>query len=466
MHRKTILFLTLFWLLPSLGTPIGAEEKEQPQEEKSVGDDLARLRKELVKEKGKNEARIEALEEEIRRLTARIDSVAKPDKEGGAPEENLGALLGDIDDEEDLDTLLGGLTGGGGSNLSGGELSLPTSAGHAFQSMNPNISILGDFIGHYTTQEGEDLDDEFLFRELEMGFSAAIDPFARADFFVCFGQDTNGDWEMALEEGYVTFLALPWDIQPRVGRFRSTFGKANPMHAHALPWVEYPLAIQNYFGAGGLSGDGVGLNWLVPNPWDDFIELSYEITNNDNDGDLFAGNASNDFMQVVHLKDFLDLTDASTLEVGMSYATAPNDDGHTKNRTSLAAADLTWKWRPPEAGLYKSFLWQTEAMAANADFPVGGRERTWGMYSAFDYQFDRRWTVGARYDYSEMPIDDHLFEQAYSGFLTFIQSEFLYWRLGYRYTGRNFSGGFNDRHEQEVFLQMNFGIGPHRAHKY
>jgi hypothetical protein len=466
MIGTIVMSAMLAWALASPGPLPAAGQDEDPQEMQTLRKEIERLARELDRQEKSNAARIEALEREIASLRERIEAAgsggALPDVSKESQEDDLDALLDDLGTEDELDQLLGdasmdsGVPAGAGASAAGGSLA------RVFQSMNPDISVIGDFIGHYSSQEGGDLDDEFRFRELELGFSAAIDPYARADFFIGLGQDANGDWETELEEGYATFLTVPYDLQPRAGRFRSTFGKANNVHLHALPWVEYPLVIQNLFGEHGLSGDGAGLNWLVPNPWDRFIELTYEVTNNDNE--LFAGDEGDDFMHLVHFKSFNDFSDASTLEAGLSFATAPNDDGHGGDRTHVQGFDLTYKWRPPQAGIYRSFLWQTEVMAAEVDRP-GVDETPWGMYSAVDYQFARRWTVGARYDYSQLPADAHLREEAYSGFLTFMQSEFLFWRLGYRYTGRNFRA-FSGRSESEVFLQLNFGIGPHRAHKY
>jgi hypothetical protein len=335
------------------------------------------------------------------------------------------------------------------------------SLGRYFQSFNPDISVIGDFVGHYSNREGGELDDEFLFRELELGLSGHVDPYTRADVFLGIHRH-EGDWHIHLEEGYLTYLGLPWDLQPRIGRFKSSFGKANPQHLHALPWVEYPFVVQNYFGEEGLSGDGVGLSWLVPNPWEQYIDLTYEVINNDSS--LFAGEETDDFVHLVHLKNFLDLSEASTLETGLSFATAPNDEGHGGNRTYVEGFDLTYKWRPPQAGLYKSLLWQTELLAAQADL-IGGQETTWGMYSAADYQFARRWSIGTRYDYSQMPYSSSRHEHGLSAYLTFMQSEYLFWRLAYQYTDRNFRV-HGDKQEHEIFVQCNFGLGPHRAHKY
>ena len=164
-----------------------------------------------------------------------------------------------------------------------------TSMGRAIQNFNPEISVNADFVGHYSSTEGGGLDDEFLFRHFELGLSGNVDPYTRADIVVGIGKH-DSEWHTHLEEAYLTYLGLPHDLQLRAGRFKSTFGRANPQHMHALPWVEYPIVIQNYFGDEGLSGDGVGISWLVPNPKDQFIELTYEVINNDSA--LFAGSGN------------------------------------------------------------------------------------------------------------------------------------------------------------------------------
>ncbi len=418
----------------------------ETDEVQALRGEIAQLRLQLDQQRKEFDQKLIALEAMIERLQTQARPPGPPPTTEQEPEDELEALLGDM------------TTGVPQPSEPSG---FASSLGRAFQTFNPDISVIGDFVGHYSSNEGGELDDEFLFREVELGISGSVDPYARADVYLGIHRHDN-EWHLHVEEAYVTCLTLPWDLQARFGRFKNTFGKANPIHLHALPWVEYPLVIENYFGEEGLSGDGLGISWLIPNPWERYIELTYEVINNDSS--LFAGSETDDFVHLFHLKDFHDLSDATTLEAGISFATAPNDQGHGGNRTMVEGADLTLKWRPPEAGLYKSLLWQTEVFAAQADL-IGGQEKTWGMYTGADYQFTRRWALGMRYDYSQMPYSSSQHEHGYSTYLTFLQSEYLFWRLGYMYTDRNFERE-DERNEHEVFLQCNFGLGPHRAHKY
>ena len=421
----------------------GPPEEPSPADVAALRREVAALRKELAEQRARYEERLAALES----LVARVEA------------QQAAALPGEAESEDELESLIREIDAG--DTAAGQEPGFAGSLGRAIQSFNPDVSINVDFVGHYSSNEGQEFDDEFLVREVELGFTAPIDPYTRADVFIG-AHPHDGDWHVHVEEAYLTYLGMPGDLQPRIGRFKPTFGKANPVHVHALPWSEYPLVIQNYFGEEGLMGDGAGLSWLVPNPWDRFVELTYEVINNDSS--LFAGEETDDFVHLFHLKYFHDLSEASTLEAGLSFATAPNDEGHGGNRTMVEGLDLTLKWRPPEEGRYKSFLWQTELLAAQADL-CGGQESTWGMYTAADYQFARRWVFGTRYDYSQMPYSSSLHEHGLSAYLTFLQSEYLYWRLGYMYTDRNFRI-HGDKQENEVFLQCNFSLGPHPAHEY
>src|SRR5207244_6197333 len=75
--------------------------------------------------------------------------------------------------------------------------------------------------------------------ESEAAFQAVVDPYARADFFISFGE--HG---VDLEEGFLTFTELPGGLLTKVGKMRAAFGKVNSLHNHVLPWTDRPLVIQ------------------------------------------------------------------------------------------------------------------------------------------------------------------------------------------------------------------------------
>ncbi len=423
--------------------------------------------KELLKELHRLNERVETLEaghesdqQKINELEERLQKVETTLADHTAPAaQPSGAPRGA---EQELEALLG--TGTPQTKTSPEAKSAFTlgSIGGPGQSFNPDISLNGDFVAAYSNREGGAVDDEFLFRELEIGFSGAVDPYTRADMIVTVGRQ-DGDFKADLEEAYLTFLQLPYNLQARAGKFRAEFGRANPIHLHAVPWIDYPFVIRRYFGNEGLFGTGAELSWLIPNPWKQYMSLTYEVFNNDNDI-LFAGQEGDDFTHLFRFKTSRDISPASTVDLGTSIATAPNDGGHGGHRATVGGVDLTYHWKPKGQGLYRSFLWQSEAYTSHTETWHGG-ETAWGMYSAAEYQLARRWKLGLRYDNTELPNRSSRHERGYSAYLTFLQSEFLFWRLGYIYTDRNFAEDGNSD-DQQVMLQLNWTLGAHPAHKF
>ena len=334
-----------------------------------------------------------------------------------------------------------------------------TSLGRYFQSFNPDVSVIGDFTFHGTDNKDDSQYNQFKMRQTELAFSASVDPYAKADFFMHI-EPSGSEWKIGLCEGYLTLLDLPLDLQAKVGKFKANFGKVNRLHLHSLPWVDYPNMLTNFFGEEGMSEPGVSVSGLIPNPWDQYIELTFEALNNRN-STSFAGSEGRDMVYLAHLKNFFEINDESTVELGGSIATGPNDDGHGKNRTNLQGIDLTYKWRPLKEGLYKSLTFQNEVLFSQKDQSDGSQTDSWGTYSSLEYQFAKRWSAFGRYDFSEFSDYSNRQDNAISTGLTFAQSEYCFWRVHFKHTDRDY-----DKDSDEVWLQCNFGLGPHRAHEY
>ena len=271
-----------------------------------------------------------------------------------------------------------------------------------------------------------------------------MDPYGRADFFIGI-EEEDGEWHSDLEEGYFTFDTLPYDLKARAGKFFSAFGKANQMHTHSMPWVDKPNVIKNFFGEEGMSEAGAELSWLVPNPWNNYMELIMQVQNNGNEAS-FAGDQSNDLMYVTHLKNFFDIDKDSSIEVGGSFATGANAATGGGHQTNLEGLDLTYKWRPAQQGLYKSLTWMNELLFSQKEQGADDTVNSHGLYSSLEYQFSRRWSVFGRYDYSQFPDDNKSHENAYSTGLTFRQSEYCFWRLQFKHTERR--GKLHHRQQQ------------------
>jgi hypothetical protein len=84
-----------------------------------------------------------------------------------------------------------------------------------------------------------------------------------------------------------------------------------------------------------------------------------------------------------------------------------------------------------------------------------------GFYALADYRISPRFGTGFRYDYVEpisLDVDlDKDYDQAFTGYLTFYQSEFARWRLQYQHL--DFA---DDTDDDRFFLQGTFAIGVHK----
>src|SRR5437899_1324944 len=178
---------------------------------------------------------------------------------------------------------------------------------------NPSVSVIGNYLGVGGSNGTENLPSSSL-RESEVSFQAIVDPYARADFFLSFGEEGVG-----VEEGFVTFTSLPGGLLAKVGRMRTAFGKINPLHLHVLPWPDEPLPIVNLLGGEeGWIGTGLSTALLVPLPGDVFSEVTVQVLRGDS-GELFAAPDRGSLAYNGHYRVFGDLSEATNLEVGVSY---------------------------------------------------------------------------------------------------------------------------------------------------
>jgi hypothetical protein len=84
-----------------------------------------------------------------------------------------------------------------------------------------------------------------------------------------------------------------------------------------------------------------------------------------------------------------------------------------------------------------------------------------GYFASGDYQFGRRWFVGARYDRSGRADDATAIDKGHSITLTYWPSEFSQVRGQYRRTDYAIGPTAN-----EFLFQLQFSIGAHGAHPF
>ncbi len=331
--------------------------------------------------------------------------------------------------------------------------------GSAAKALNPDISVIGDFIGAMggnSEQNTVSLQPipAFQMHESEVGFQSIIDPYARGDFFISFGEEG-----VDLEEGYITFTALPGSFVAKVGKMRSAFGKVNTMHNHVLPWVDRPLVTNNLVaGEDGINDAGFSVERILPAPKSIFLQATGQLFRGDS-GDVFQSSQRSDVSAVAHLRGYRDLNESTNLDLGVSYARGHNDLG-TNFLTHLYGVDATLRWKPLRRSIYHSFVGRSEFIWSDRrQFPA--TQKSFGYYASADYQLARRWFVGGRFDHSDRSRNDGLTDKGGSVTLTYWPSEFSQLRGQYRFTHYA-----NNIDANELFMQLIFSLGAHGAHPF
>ncbi len=319
---------------------------------------------------------------------------------------------------------------------------------------NPDIAVIGSFVGSAGQAAFPDAPPALEMREVEASFQAVVDPYARADVFLTFGPD-----EVGLEEGYITFPTAPGGLLLKVGKLRDAFGKVNGMHTHVLPWTDRPLVAENLTGGeDGLADAGLSVSRLIQNRLL-FLEATAQVYSGNSA--VFSAPSRSDLAYVGHLRAYRDLGESTNLDLGGSFAWGHNGvtDAST---TRLWGLDATFRWRPLRRAIYRRFLARTELVwsrrQAESEAPV---QDAFGFYAAADYQFARRWYLGARYDWSERAADAALRDRGGSLQLSWWPSEFSQIRGQYRRTE-----AAEGRKADEFLFQFLFAIGAHGAHPF
>jgi hypothetical protein len=351
----------------------------------------------------------------------------------------------------------------------------------------PDISAVGDLIGDLSpkgsTQEGG---ERFAIREVEIALQAAVDPYFRGDVFLGIS-DLEG---VSIEQAYLTATALPWGLEVRLGRYLMPVGKQNTTHRHDLHTIEYPYVAQRFFGPEGLKGTGLYASRIFA-PLGFYQEVI--VTAVDRFGEAPEGLSTLEPVNKklsglgysARLRNYWDLNEASNVEVSFSGVTGRREQpviGGDPSlgiaaRQSVVGADATYRWRPLQQGLYRSFILQAELMrqlnerdpslvlpddVSPVGLSYGGPDRDYtGGYVFGRYQLTRRGFIGARFDAFQDEAAAGRTSAAASGYLEYFPSEFSKLVAGYeRYSPAE--GTATNR----ILLQASFAIGPHKPHPF
>ncbi|HEV7516988.1 MAG TPA: hypothetical protein VGR07_11875, partial [Thermoanaerobaculia bacterium] len=426
----------------------------------------AELRREIEEIKRQYQERIDALEKRLADLEARQGTPAAsqavaaapatpvpgtpttPPTEAPPPQQEAAATP---TPGPETAPAVGGPAGGEATPAAGG------GGSQTANYFNPSLSVIGNFLAVGGQNRVENLPNADL-RESEVGLQAIVDPYARADFFLSFGQH-----DVSVEEGFVTFTSLPAQLLAKVGRMRVSFGKINTLHLHVLPWPDEPLPVVNLLGSDGWIGTGVSVARLLPLPGDTFSEATLQILRGEAEG-LFTARRRGDLAYNGHYRLFRDLTEATNLDLGLSYALGPNAsygiDSPVDPSTRLEGLDVTLRWKPLTTATYRSATFRGELMRSRREQP-GGTQNAVGWFVSGDWQLAKRWFVGGRYESADHADNARLRDYGEAATLTFWPSEFSQLRGELR--RRHYGIGYT---ANEALLQLQFAIGAHGAHPF
>jgi hypothetical protein len=337
----------------------------------------------------------------------------------------------------------------------------------------------------------------FSLGESEITLSANVDPY----FSAILTAAISGEDEIGVEEAYVRTLALPHGLTARAGRFFSSIGYLNEVHAHAWDFADQPLVYQAFF-ANQFAQDGIQIKWVAPT--DLFVELGVETGN----ADAFPATRRNrNGLSGVSLFGHVggDILASSSWRAGVSWLDQRADereyeDVNAREEPVLNAfsgtartwvVDATFKWAPHGNVARQQLKLQGEYMRRRqtgvlafdrlgADLADRFASEQSGWYLQSVLQFRPRWRTGLRYDAFEsdeprialvdsgalsadaFPALRPASADRISLMLDWSPSEFSRLRAQFAWDDAR-AAGARDRQFQ---LQYLFGIGAHGAHKF
>lgn len=317
----------------------------------------------------------------------------------------------------------------------------------------------------------------------ELVLASTVDPYF--DLFTAIHASDSG---AELEEAYMTTRQLPANMQLKLGKFLSAFGRLNSQHHHYWDFSDQPLIYQGIFGGHGLLEKGVQISWLAPTR--QYLQLGAEWLQGENEqsfgteaiASTSKGAVDGAGVAVGFIKTSVDWGNSSWL-AGLSYAHGQYrhaDGDHAKaGDMSIWGVDLTGKYFL-DASRY--VMWQSEYLqrhltdAIQVSYDDQGSllavqaltQHQSGYYSQLIWKFDPQWRVGYRYDaidQNQIRQVNGLLGQRQSVMLEYNPTEFSRIRLQY---ARNeaFADAQGIQPFDEWVLQFNMAIGAHGAHTF
>lgn len=340
----------------------------------------------------------------------------------------------------------------------------------------PDISVIGNHAARFFSVRGDADRNRLQLNELELALEQAVYPGIK--FRAQLAADANEGFGVSAEEAYVNIDQLGVKgLGAMLGRKRMDFGKANPIHPHALPYADSPAAVTNFLGPDGMSGNGASVNYLLPmkgvfanlelglfdhQPSDqgvDYAGRSVRFTRAASTASFYpVGLGVTGNTPLTRLWLSKELGPKSEIELGGSHVFGKADNGDPINLTGL---DLTYKTFP---GAFRKLQLQTELFWHHRDdreFGSGSHNRS-GHYALLSYDTDQYNQWGLRYDNSRYPWPIDGRDQSMSLIWSHRLTEATLLRLQYKLGDRTSDVLLPDkRGYNELYLQFVWGAGSH-----
>ena len=334
-------------------------------------------------------------------------------------------------------------------------------------------------------------------RNAEIALDGAVDPYFEGFANIVLKLDNDNATEIELEEAFMQTTNLPFGLQLKGGQFFAAFGRNKPESIRTRgisPMRRSSVAV--YLGPTGCAvwarkfpgpcrSHGIrSSSWPCKTG---AAEPGYSFRNPGDNG-IFYGRLTTDrearglqdFVFIPRFENSFDLSSEQTVLFGASGAFGSNETG-AHSHTQIYGGDFLYKWKSSHAeGGFPFVKWQTEAMyrrfeagrGVDQSFPVSETFHDWGMYSQVLWGFKKGWVAGLRGDYlhmtdSEFTDDDvRQTRSRISANLTWYPTEFSKIRLQYNHDMLEENEFLAARDEDSVFLQFEFILGAHGAHKF
>ena len=349
----------------------------------------------------------------------------------------------------------------------------------------PDISLIGNLVGHVGNDRGDTGRDRFELEEAEIGIQGFVYPGIRADAFIVFAEN-----EAALEEGFLTVenIGFGLPVGATVGKRFVPFGRTNQLHPHSYPYVVNPFVLTNLVSGGeSLVGQGGYLSVLLPTPFFAQIDAGFwsgaeahahgeeHEEGEEEEHETPAGAGFEDRFLTLRLWTAFPAL-GGDLEVGGSVARGRGleyemgeepEDGNVpvaaqrgrqvglltvRPTIQLSALDLTYR----RSGRGASRLLLRGEYVRHRQKDAGFQRTVDGYYLLADQRLDAFTSLGLRYDWSAFPFAPDEHESAVSLIGTRQLNESTYARVQLIHGGRPGKRDFSEAH-----LQIVFGIGPH-----